>query len=239
MADGVFFSMSAYMGAGTTQAWSRGNVQGPQESPVSSTSSEGYPSWLPKRPPPPVPSSTLHSLSTHMMFGSDAADPIDTFPGAGAAGTTTARGSRASGECQQMPLPFLGGRKPTPRSVHIISMQDSNAATSGTAGASTPGGTGGSGPRMVVMTDQTTQTTWVSSMAATATPSPPYTPCFPSLPFLPSLFCSHVWSHMTASAAALGGLSPTLFSSSQTPDARLRNTIVALPKFHSPGVTAV
>src|SRR5712671_2784161 len=115
-----------------------------QQSPVSSTSSEGYPSWLPKRPPPPAPGSTLHSLSTHMMFGSDAADPVDTFPGAGAAGMTTAGGSRASGERQQTPLPFLGGRKPTPRSVRIVSMQDSNAAASGAGGAGTPGGTGGS-----------------------------------------------------------------------------------------------
>ncbi|KAH9953468.1 hypothetical protein BC827DRAFT_134941 [Russula dissimulans] len=197
-----------------------------QQSPVSS-SSEGYPSWLPKRPPPPAPGSTLHSLSTHMMFGSDAAGPADTFPG-GPAGMTTAGGSRASGERQQTPLPFSGGRKPTPRSVRIVSMQDSSAA----AGPGTPGGTGGSAPR-IMMTDQTTRTTRVSSTAA-AVPSP-HTPRFPSLPFLPSLFRSRVWSRATASAA-FGGLSPTLLSSSQTPDARLRAAIVAPPKFRSPGL---
>jgi hypothetical protein len=32
-----------------------------QPSPVSA-SSEGYPSWLPRRPPPPAPDNTLHSL---------------------------------------------------------------------------------------------------------------------------------------------------------------------------------
>jgi hypothetical protein len=40
-----------------------------------------------------------------------------------------------------------------------------------------------------------------------------------------------------ASASAIGGLSPTtLFSSSQTPDARLRAAIATQPKFRSPGL---
>lgn len=65
---------------------------------VPSSSSEGYPSWLPKRPPPPPPHSTIHSVG---MF--------EPGPSASAGG----------------PEPFVGGRKPTPRSVRIVSMQNS------------------------------------------------------------------------------------------------------------------
>jgi len=53
-----------------------------------SEASDGYPSWLPKRPPPPAPGSTFQSST-----------PSE---------------------------PFIGGRKPTPRSVRIISLQDSS-----------------------------------------------------------------------------------------------------------------
>src|SRR6267154_473690 len=95
-----------------------------QQSPVS-TSSEGYPSWLPKRPPPPAPGSTLHSLSTAMMFGSDG--PPEQHPGGGG-GPASAAAAAASGaasedrQLHQTPVPFSGGRKPTPRSVRIVSM---------------------------------------------------------------------------------------------------------------------
>jgi hypothetical protein len=178
-----------------------------QPSPVS-TSSEGYPSWLPKRPPPPAPGSTLHSLSTHMMFGSDGAGPSDLPPA-------------SEDRPPQTPVPFSGGRKPTPRSVRIVSMQDSNATASG-AGA---GSGGRRGPT------ERSATTRVSSTAAAAPPPPPR---FPSLPFLPLFFRSREWSRATASA--LGGLSPTVFSSSQTPDARVRAAIAAPPKFRSPGL---
>ncbi|KAF8057536.1 hypothetical protein FPV67DRAFT_1677321 [Lyophyllum atratum] len=60
-----------------------------------SKDSEGYPSWLPKRPPPPAPASTFHS-----SVGLPEAGPSE-------------------------PSPFLGGRKPTPRSVRIVSLQES------------------------------------------------------------------------------------------------------------------
>lgn len=62
-----------------------------------SKDSEGYPSWLPKRPPPPAPASTFHS-----SVG---------FPDPG----------------PSEPMPFFGGRKPTPRSVRIVSLQDNYA----------------------------------------------------------------------------------------------------------------
>lgn len=58
-----------------------------------SKDSEGYPSWLPKRPPPPAPASTFHS---------------------------------SVGGLHEPEPPFVGGRKPTPRSVRIVSLQDTN-----------------------------------------------------------------------------------------------------------------
>ena len=202
-----------------------GGVAPSQRSPVSS-SSEGYPSWLPKRPPPPAPGSTLHSLSTAMMFGSDG--PAEQqHPGGGAGGG----GGPASGEGDrhpQTPVPFSGGRKPTPRSVRIVSMQDSNAATSAAGGA----GVGGAGSsRRELGTDRTR----VSSNAGvtTTTTTPPRTSS--------SFFCSLLsWSRGAggsgARKASMGGRSPTLFSSSQTPDARLRVAIASPPKFRSPGL---
>ncbi|KAF9467528.1 hypothetical protein BDZ94DRAFT_962073 [Collybia nuda] len=60
-----------------------------------SEESEGYPSWLPKRPPPPPPASTFHS-----SVGAPESGPSE-------------------------PPPFMGGRKPTPRSVRIVSLQES------------------------------------------------------------------------------------------------------------------
>lgn len=62
--------------------------------------SDGYPSWLPKRPPPPPPASTFHS-----SVGAPEPGPSE-------------------------PSPFLGGRKPTPRSVRIVSLQESYAEQS-------------------------------------------------------------------------------------------------------------
>ncbi|KAI0320240.1 hypothetical protein OF83DRAFT_631016 [Amylostereum chailletii] len=62
-------------------------------------SSEGYPSWLPKRPPPPAPTSTFQSSTTNMLATAAEAGP-------------------------SAPSPVWGGRKPTPRSVRIISMRE-------------------------------------------------------------------------------------------------------------------
>lgn len=58
--------------------------------PRVSEASDGYPSWLPKRPPPPEPTSTFQSSQRSEVLGA------------------------------------IGGRKPTPRSVRIISTQDSS-----------------------------------------------------------------------------------------------------------------
>ena len=193
-----------------------GGVAPGQQSPVSS-SSEGYPSWLPKRPPPPAPGSTLHSLSTAMMFGSDG--PAEQqHPGPGGGGRP-ASGASEGDRQPQTPVPFSGGRKPTPRSVRIVSMQDSNAATSATGGPA-GAGAGGAGSRRELGTDRTR----VSSSAG----APPRSSS--------SFFCSLVWSRGAAKASAISGLSPTLFSSSQTPDARLRVAIATPPKFRSPGL---
>ncbi|KAK7039364.1 hypothetical protein R3P38DRAFT_475581 [Favolaschia claudopus] len=54
-----------------------------------------YPSWLPKRPPPPGPASTMHSE----------------------------RGTPQAEVPPEVP-PFVGGRKATPRSVRIVSLQE-------------------------------------------------------------------------------------------------------------------
>ncbi|KAI0033213.1 hypothetical protein K488DRAFT_85134 [Vararia minispora EC-137] len=70
--------------------------------------SEGYPSWLPKRPPHPAPQSTLQS-STGNMYASAAddvpAEPSPTIP------------------------PLWGGRKPTPRSVRIVKTREATDQT--------------------------------------------------------------------------------------------------------------
>lgn len=98
----------------------------PSTPTASIPASEGYPSWLPKRPPPPAPGSTLHSLSTNVMFVGDAG-PASDLP----------TGSAHDNEqvTPQTPVPaFTGGRKPTPRSVRIVSMQDS-AGAAGSTGA--------------------------------------------------------------------------------------------------------
>ena len=75
----------------------------PTDNPPSSSrlskDSEGYPSWLPKRPPPPAPTSTFQSSIIGGLHGSTPS-PVE-------------------------PTPFVGGRKPTPRSVRIVNLQDS------------------------------------------------------------------------------------------------------------------
>ncbi len=98
-------SASRPSSAGNTTDQSRDPAHGPSvlsegqsstpQSPLGvSSSSEGYPSWLPKRPPGPAPRSTIQS-SVAGMFSE--------------AGPSTE--------------PVTVGRKPTPRSVRIVSLQ--------------------------------------------------------------------------------------------------------------------
>ncbi|KAI5823653.1 hypothetical protein K523DRAFT_357477 [Schizophyllum commune Tattone D] len=67
-----------------------------------SKDSEGYPSWLPKRPPPPAPASTFQS----------------------SAGTPTPMCDHVSSEPSTPGPASWGGRKPTPRSIRIVSLTD-------------------------------------------------------------------------------------------------------------------
>lgn len=86
----------------TSSPTSPPNASTSSDNPPSSSlskDSEGYPSWLPKRPPPPPPASTFQS-SMMGGFNDMTPSPVDTPP-------------------------FIGGRKPTPRSVRIVSLEDS------------------------------------------------------------------------------------------------------------------
>ncbi|KAH9172425.1 hypothetical protein EDB89DRAFT_2242881 [Lactarius sanguifluus] len=169
--------------------------------------SEGYPSWLPKRPPPPAPGSTLHSL---VMFGPEAGPATD-IP----------TGSPRDSEHVQVttpqppPVPFVGGRRPTPRSVRIVSMQDAGAAASGSAG-------------MVSRRETDQTTTRVSSFPfgfgsriwspATASPlghSPTLLPQTPD--------AAHSHSHARLRSAAAAAAAAAAASAAQ-------------PKFRSPGL---
>jgi hypothetical protein len=76
------------------------NNDNPPSSSRLSKDSEGYPSWLPKRPPPPAPASTFQSSMLGDLHGSSSPSPVE-------------------------PAPIIGGRKPTPRSVRIVNLQDS------------------------------------------------------------------------------------------------------------------
>jgi hypothetical protein len=79
--------------------------------------SEGYPSWLPQRPLHPAPGSTLHSL---VMFAPDTGPATDLPTG------SAHDSEHVQATTPQPPVAtFSGGRKPTPRSVLIVSMQDS------------------------------------------------------------------------------------------------------------------
>lgn len=70
----------------------------PQSPQGVSSSSEGYPSWLPKRPPGPAPRSTIHSV----------------------AGMFSEPGPSTTNDPEP---PATIGRKATPRSVRIVSLQ--------------------------------------------------------------------------------------------------------------------
>lgn len=77
---------------------------------------EGYPSWLPRRPSGPGPSSTLHSSMaglppSHRVYPSTL-DALD-----------LEQPRQSSSSSSGKPPPFVGGRKPTPRSVRVVRVQ--------------------------------------------------------------------------------------------------------------------
>jgi hypothetical protein len=128
-----------------------------------------------------------------MMFGSDC--PERQHPGS-AAGAADGSGERRSSTTTDARVFSQVGVNPHHVSVRIVSMQDSNAATTTTTGAGA-----GSG-RRELGTDWTTTTRVSSSTGVTPTRSPP----FPSSSF----FRSRLWSRAAkASASAICGLSPT------------------------------
>ncbi|PFH52502.1 hypothetical protein AMATHDRAFT_2218 [Amanita thiersii Skay4041] len=107
--------------AGAAANFSHGDTSSPSPPrPMSGNESEGYPSWLPKRPPPPPPASTIHSSVAGLYFDQefgvvldrDLRDADQQPSPSDATGTTSG-------------IPYIGGRKPTPRSVRIVSLQES------------------------------------------------------------------------------------------------------------------
>ena len=101
-------------------------------------------------------------------------------------------------------MPFSGGRKPTPRSVRIVSMQDSNAASATTptgAGSGGRAGVGaGAGGRLESGTDRTT-TMRVSSCADAPPPRPSSS----------SFFRSRVLWSRAVKVSAIGALANLVF----------------------------
>ncbi|KAF8632354.1 hypothetical protein AX15_001912 [Amanita polypyramis BW_CC] len=99
-----------------------GDTSSPSPNRRMSKDSEGYPSWLPKRPPPPAPASTFHSSmgvpDFNQEFGIIRNDreyyDLNRGPELVAQNTD---GTSA--------MVHFGGRKPTPRSVRIVNLQDS------------------------------------------------------------------------------------------------------------------
>ncbi|OCH90396.1 hypothetical protein OBBRIDRAFT_730906 [Obba rivulosa] len=133
-----------------------------------SSSSEGYPSWLPKRPPPPAPRSTIQS-SIAGMFNE---------PG-------------PSSE------PYPVGRKPTPRSVRIVSLQSSTQADKGSKARREPTeqSRAFSGPGNARAWSRATSAALTPTLFSTGTtgvPQPPR-PRFRSPTFHPDILRSASW----------------------------------------------
>jgi len=105
----------------------------------------GYPSWLPQRPPPPAPTSTLGQSSIFGLGmggglggGTATPSPVPQLP-------LTASTPSPVDQLGALPLGGeLGGRRPTSRSVRIVSLHDSR-------GGAAAGGGGGGGQSGVVV----------------------------------------------------------------------------------------
>ncbi|KAJ2912283.1 hypothetical protein MD484_g8135, partial [Candolleomyces efflorescens] len=118
----------------------------------SSRHSEGYPSWLPRRPPPPAPASTV-GTSTPAPFDRDyfATDEdldldaemrhLDAQYGEFGRLDRPLTGTDADEEEESPVAPnplLLGGRKPTPRSVRIVNLERAPAGMQITEELRTP-----------------------------------------------------------------------------------------------------
>ncbi|PBK94339.1 hypothetical protein ARMGADRAFT_965263 [Armillaria gallica] len=92
---------SSSPGASTSPADTRGDNDHSENTSPHRMDSEGYPAWLPQRPPPPAPASTVRSSTMDVTTVQEA------------------------GPSSHPPSSYFGGRRATPRSVRIVSMQDS------------------------------------------------------------------------------------------------------------------
>ncbi|KAG7441688.1 uncharacterized protein BT62DRAFT_955500 [Guyanagaster necrorhizus] len=92
---------SSSPGASTSPADTRGDNDHSENTSPHRMDSEGYPAWLPQRPPPPAPASTVRSSTMDVTTVQEA------------------------GPSEHPPSSYLGGRRATPRSVRIVSLQDS------------------------------------------------------------------------------------------------------------------
>lgn len=92
---------SSSPGASTSPADTRGENDHSENTSPHRMDSEGYPAWLPQRPPPPAPASTVRSSTMDVTTVQEA------------------------GPSSHPPSSYFGGRRATPRSVRIVSMQDS------------------------------------------------------------------------------------------------------------------
>jgi hypothetical protein len=90
-------------------------MHAPSSSTPTPAPTEGYPSWLPRRPSGPAPASTLHSTAR--------APPPSVE-------------NDESGSSPEPRPPFVGGRLPTPRSVRVVRVQP--LADEGTLGRRIP-----------------------------------------------------------------------------------------------------
>lgn len=104
--------------------------------------SEGYPSWLPRRPPPPAPASTIgtntpapfdheyFARGDHNVDDDDEDIDIDAelrrLDAQYGPGATPSRSADDDDEAESPVAPnplLIGGRKPTPRSVRIVNLE--------------------------------------------------------------------------------------------------------------------
>ncbi|EIN06802.1 hypothetical protein PUNSTDRAFT_105955 [Punctularia strigosozonata HHB-11173 SS5] len=95
------------------------------------TTTEGYPSWLPRRAPAPEPASTMHTHSSSTRAGLFTPSPgpytpADPGPSTGGPGTGTANSEPPTVGFSGSHHHNVGGRRPTPRSVRVVRMSSTD-----------------------------------------------------------------------------------------------------------------